>query len=87
MNVSAVRVQLKMCLVKILLQDYEEEAEEELEDENLRKLFLGGINRSMTKEDIEEHFGTLGTVVHVSVATDNQQNSKGRLCTNLMSLN
>ncbi|XP_033640420.1 glycine-rich RNA-binding protein GRP1A-like [Asterias rubens] len=56
--------------------DYQE-AEEELEDENLRKLFLGGLKRSTTKEDLEEHFGKLGTVVHAAVAMDQQQNSKG----------
>ncbi|XP_038051783.1 heterogeneous nuclear ribonucleoprotein A1, A2/B1 homolog isoform X2 [Patiria miniata] len=51
--------------------------QEELEEENLRKLFLGGLERSLTKEDVEEHFRALGDVIDVSVATDNRNVSKG----------
>ncbi|XP_022083414.1 glycine-rich RNA-binding protein 2-like [Acanthaster planci] len=51
--------------------------EEEPEDENLRKLFLGGLDRSSTKDDVEEHFRSLGHSVDVSVATDNNNKSKG----------
>ena len=47
------------------------------EDENLRKLFLGGLKRSTTKQDVEEYFNKLGLEVQVSVATGKDNASKG----------
>eukprot|EP00794_Sanderia_malayensis_P003546 gene3546-4049_t len=45
--------------------------------EQLRKLFVGGLNREANEQSLRETFAQYGTIVEVSVLRDAQQKSRG----------
>ncbi len=47
------------------------------EPENLRKIFLGGLNRATTVKDLMEHFQEFGTVKDCVVICNSNKESKG----------
>ncbi|XP_022083310.1 heterogeneous nuclear ribonucleoprotein A3 homolog 2-like, partial [Acanthaster planci] len=47
------------------------------EPENLRKIFLGGLNRSTTKDDLKTHFEQFGEVTDSIVILNTEKQSKG----------
>ena len=47
------------------------------EPENLRKIFLGGLNRATTDKDLMNHFQDFGTVLDCVVICNSNKESKG----------
>lgn len=52
--------------------------EDPLESEGMRKMFIGGIARSTTVDQLADHFGQFGTIVDKVIIMDPQDPSKSR---------
>jgi len=58
--------------------DYGAGCETDLQHENLRKLFIGGLNRSTTDEQLYDYFSSFGAIQdHVVIKDPNTNSSRG----------
>jgi len=56
---------------------FQDQNEDPLESEGMRKMFIGGINRETALDSINEHFSKFGTIVDSVIIKDHDNCSRG----------